>query len=219
MTDTIQSFKNEMIALKKEATQEAYEYFQENIHSFERDDKGRIKAHNNDVDAFRHAYVSGVMTQKYGNFRANILGQLQELDGDIRRDQPEEEKNMDLWNNAVGRKYGEQTKSREKLAELLKQALKDSELIITIDQSKDSRKYGQDDDQYIDSEKPVIVIKENETGRNEVFLDLIKRDVMSRESFVAQIGSGQYPGYTVAMIEDLATPMSKPDKSPENNLG
>jgi hypothetical protein len=53
MIDTIQNFKNEVIALKKEATQEAYEYFQENIYLFERDDNGRIKAHNNDVDAFR----------------------------------------------------------------------------------------------------------------------------------------------------------------------
>lgn len=74
MIGRIRNFKNEVIALKKEATQEAYDYFQENIHSFERTDKGRLKAHNNDVDAFRHAYISDVMTQEYGDFRANILG-------------------------------------------------------------------------------------------------------------------------------------------------
>ena len=122
MTDPISKFNDEVFALKVAATQEAYDYFEENIHPFERDEKGQIKGHNNDVDAFRHAYVSGVMTQKYGSFRANILGQLNELKGDIVRDQPKEEKNMDLWNNAVGRKYGEQTKSRKKLAELIKEA-------------------------------------------------------------------------------------------------
>lgn len=98
-----------MIELKNEAEKESYAYFNENIHPFERDEKGRVRAHNNDVDAFRHAYVSGVITQEYGAFEANILGQLNEIRGDIKHNQPESEKNMDLWNNAVGRKYGKKT--------------------------------------------------------------------------------------------------------------
>ena len=43
MTDTISNFKNEVLALKAEATQEAYKYFEENIHLFERDEKGRFR--------------------------------------------------------------------------------------------------------------------------------------------------------------------------------
>jgi hypothetical protein len=218
MTDPISKFNDEVFALKVAATQEAYDYFEENIHPFERDEKGQIKVHNNDVDAFRHAYVSGVMTQKYGSFRANILGQLNELKGDIVRDQPKEEKNMDLWNNAVGRKYGEQTKSRKKLAELIKEALNKGALIITTNQSEDSRKYSEVE-QYIDREKPVVVLKESKTGRNEVFLDLIRSSVMSREGFVAKISRGVYPGYTVASIDGLKTPMSNPDGVASNNLG
>jgi hypothetical protein len=41
---------------------------------------------------------------------------------------------------------------------------------------------------------------------------------MNRECFVSKIGGGQYPGYTVATIEDLSTPMSKADTSLANNL-
>lgn len=218
MTITEQNFIEEIFETKEKAKDESYKYFHENIHPIERDEEGRLKVHNNDVDAFRHAYVSGVMTQIYGGVGANILGQLKEIQGDIENNQPPEEKNMDLWNNAVGRKYGDQTHSRNKLADLLKQALKNGELIITVDQNEDSREYGEEE-YSVDSERPVIVVKEAEVGRNEMFLDVSKRIIMSRSSFVSQIEQGIYPGYMVAMINDLATPMSKPDGDVDNNLG
>ena len=65
--------------LKDEACQEAYEYFDQNVRKLPRDSNGAFDEFSNefgdtDVDAFRHAYVSGVFTQKYGESIANILG-------------------------------------------------------------------------------------------------------------------------------------------------
>jgi hypothetical protein len=48
---------------------------------------------------------------------------------------------------------------------------------------------------------------------------MISGAVRDREEFVAVIQSGEYPGYTVASIDSIATPMSKPDRTTENNLG
>lgn len=110
----------------------------------------------------------------------------------------------------------------KKLAELLKSALKNKELIETIDQKKDSRQYQEDlseEKSKVDPNKPVIVLSEKDTGRNEWFLDLLKGIVMDKDTFVNQINAGQYPGYNVANIYDERTPMSKPDGSSANNLG
>lgn len=185
---------NKLKQIKKEAENEAYLYFHENIRHLPKTEEGNWDFKtgefiNNDVDAFRHTYVSGVFTQKFNEAAANILGQLKELEGDLKRNQPPEQKNMDLWNNQVGRKYGSLSTTRNELANL------------------------------IDSNKPIIVVEENETGRNEWFLDLAKGTLLSRDQFVQAIGSGTYPGYLVADINNISTPMSKPDGVSANNLG
>jgi hypothetical protein len=123
---------------------------------------------------------------------------------------------MDLWNNAVGRKYAKKVKSRKDLADKLKTALEDGELIIT---PADTRKYEGKTSFDFDPQKPVIVLEENEIGRNAYFLNLKSGEMMDRETFVNQIQAGKYPGYTVANINELATPMSKPDGTADNNLG
>lgn len=215
-----------ILELKLKYETEAYQYFHNNIRKFPLDENGQAiinaeTAHNNDVDAFRHAYVSGSFTIKYNNLAANILGQLNEIKGNL-NEQPKEEENMDLWNNKVGRQYGEKVSSRKDLATLLKKALKNNELINTIDQTKDSRKYQEDiseEKKKIDTNKPVIVLSEKESGRNEWFLDLLKGTVMDKATFVNQINADQYPGYNVATIHDELTPMSKPDGNSANNLG
>ena len=71
----------------------------------------------------------------------------------------------------------------------------------------------------VDPLKPVIVLKESKTGRNELFVDQLTGSLMDREVFSSLIHSGSYEGYTVASIDGLATPMSKPDKVTVNNLG
>ena len=204
--------------LRKEGQKEAYQYFDRHIRSLPKDKNGHIdkklaKLSNNDVDAFRHAYTSGIIVQEYKNsFIADILGQANEI---FRPNNPKEQVNMDLWNNAIGRKYGKETTSRKELADKLKKALENGELIIS---PKDPRKY-KEDNYKIDPLNSVVVIKESDKGRNEIFLDLKTEQIMTREEFVVQINSGSYPGYTVAMIEHLPTPKSKPDDSPLNNLG
>lgn len=127
---------------------------------------------------------------------------------------------MDLWNNQVGRKYGSLSLTRKELAKLIQEALKKGELIISVDQEKDSRQYQEDDDSgVIDYNKPIIVFEENETGRNDWFLDFAKGILLSRDQFVREIKSGNYPGYLVADINNISTPMSKPDGVSANNLG
>jgi len=71
----------------------------------------------------------------------------------------------------------------------------------------------------IDPLKPIVVIKESKTGRNELFVDQITGDIFDRSGFVNAINSNKYKGYTLASIDGLATPMSKPDKVTSNNLG
>lgn len=215
----------ELLKIKSEAENEAYQYFNDNIRPLPKTSEGKWdfssgKFIDNDVDAFRHAYVSGVFTQKFGEHAANALGLLNEFDGDFKRDQSLEQKNMDLWNNQIGRKYGKLTQSRKDLAKLLQAALFANELITTIDKKKDPRVY-QESDYYkaIDPNKPVIVLEESETGRNKIFLDLIQGTTMSQEDFIENISSGLYPGYSIANINDIPTPISKPDDITTNNLG
>ncbi len=66
---------------------------------------------------------------------------------------------------------------------------------------------------------PVVVIQESKTGRNELFLDTISGQKMTREEFVAHILAGKYQDYKVVLMQGLLTPVSKPDKQTANNLG
>ena len=212
-----------MLTLKGDAEKEAYHYFSVHIRPLVMKENGEVDLFknvlwDNDADAFRHAYVSGVYTVEYDEKRAEWLGIFQEHipGGGGSSPNSESSKNMDYWNNEVGRKYGKHAKSRKELAELLKKALENGELIISLD---DPRKFKEGTSFQIDSTKPVMVLKETETGRNELFCDLSNGDMFDREDFVAGIGNGKYPGYTVASIDGLATPLSKPDGVTSNNLG
>ena len=123
---------------------EAYHQYERiaNI-SLPRNKKGLIDlsggfAHNNQIDAFRHSFVSGAFTQKYGIFAARILGDSKELYDDIFYNQSLQEKNMDKWNNSFGRRIGLKTKNLNQLGDRLKLAIDKNELILNI---KDKRRY------------------------------------------------------------------------------
>ena len=212
-----------IITLKNEATKEAYSYFSINIRQLIMKENGEVDLlenilWDNDVDAFRHAYVSGVYTLEYNGKNAEIFGIIQEYVPGLGGSSPNSEKqrNMDLWNNSIGRKYAKKAKSREDLAELLKQALENGELIIS---PNDTRQYKGQTNFQVDSKKPIIVLKETVTGRNELFMDALNGTIFDRNSFVDAIVSGNYPGYTVALIDHLETPMSRSDDNASNNLG
>ena len=184
-------------------------------------DGGSEAVMNNDVDALRHAYVSGVYTMEYSEWAAEFLGDLWEQNpfSYIGQSRPGEEnaKNMDLWNNAVGRRYGKKSKTREELFWHLMEALKKGELIIDL---RDKRRYPSDADLLKKAPlKEVVVIRESETGANLLFLDTKKKLVFSRESFVAMIKGGQYPGYEIRLINEVEYPASKADGILTNNLG
>jgi len=123
---------------------------------------------------------------------------------------------MDLWNNDVGRKYGKATKDRKELLKKVHDALKRGELIAD---PHDPREYQGARSNPENSSKPVIVLAEDESGRNELFFDLVKRTTLTRADFVAQIQAGTYPYYSVKNISGVLTPVSNPDSRNTNNLG
>ncbi len=181
-------------------------------------DQARDEAYYyNDVEAFRHAYVSGVFTQIYGEHVADVFGRLNEFHpGDLYSNSNDPSSlNMDLWNNAIGRKYGKTTKSRRTLLKKIHTALDKREMITSLE---DSRMYTGTVHDPINKSKPVIVIGKADSGRNETFFDLIKNEVFSRIEFVSRIKKGQYPGYFVKIVQGVATPVSRPDKRRSNNL-
>ena len=87
---------------------------------------------NNDADAFRHAYVSGVFTQEKGEMRANLAGIYNEMKGT----NPINQQNMDLWNNSVGRKHGKKSKTREELADFIEKSLENNDYLYTEEGKK-----------------------------------------------------------------------------------
>jgi hypothetical protein len=96
--------------VRDEARDEAYSYFDRFIRPLPKTKNGKIDEiapgfDDNDVDAFRHAYVSGVFTQKFGEKTADLLGLLNEysLPAQYSHSLSPRSRNMDFWNNRVGR--------------------------------------------------------------------------------------------------------------------
>ena len=97
------------IALMKIYEQQAYAAYESlSGKKLERNKLGLFKSQGNgdEVDAFRHAYVSAMMAQNFGRCIAYTGGEVNEIKGDIFDDQEKEHRNMDEWNNAEGRKIG-----------------------------------------------------------------------------------------------------------------
>ncbi len=208
--------------LKHEAAEEGYEYFHRNIRPLSCLPNGKVdpKAkglEDNDVDAFRHAYVSGVFTQIYGAPTADTFGRLNEHDplNLYSNASNPGAKNMDLWNNAIGRKYGEKTRTRKTLLKKIHDALKKGELITD---PEDSRQYRGARGPGANASKPVVVLREGPTGRNKLFYDKVRRVLFTPDEFIAAIEGGEYPGYTVRMVRGKPTPVSRPDGRTTNNL-
>jgi hypothetical protein len=87
--------------------------------------------HNGDWDAFRHAFVSAAFTRDFGAEVALVLGDLNELKGDVKHGQPANERNMYEWNNSVGRSIGLRNLSNAETAIRVHAALLRGDLIRT----------------------------------------------------------------------------------------
>lgn len=208
--------------IMEEARDESYEDFDKNIRSLSKDQNGNIDPIadglvDNDIDAFRHAFVSGVFAIEYNELAADILGRMNEyMTPDLYSNSKDPRSlNMDLWNNKIGRDYAKKFTSREDLLKQIHQALIQGELIISLE---DDREYKGSQSSPLNKSKPVIVLKENKQGRNEVFFDLILNKVLTREEFVTKIKDGEYKDYFIKVIHGVDTPFSKPDSRQNNNL-
>lgn len=102
--------------------------------------------HNDEADAFRHAYVHAQFAYNDGTLTSRFLGNYHEISTPANDGHSvEDERRMDLYNNEIGRRIGEnlrndpnfQNKSEEEIkAELLSrihEALTNGDLITTID--------------------------------------------------------------------------------------
>lgn len=204
--------------LRFDARDEVYEFIDKYYKSMPKISDGTInvRAHglaDNDIDAFRHSYVSGVYTMEYGEDRSDLLGRLNEL---ITLERDPKMENMDLWNNSVGRLYGKKAKTRKELFDLLMKALKSGELILDL---KDPRKYKGAKSIKRKPKSLVIAIQETKSGANIQYYDVIKKQVFSKEEFLALIKIGKYPDYSFKTVAGNEIPISKRDRFKFNNLG
>lgn len=106
-------------------------------------------SHNNEADAFKHSYLEAELTCLVGKYIAKLLGDYHEYDGN-KKGQPKLERNMDLWNNRIGRQIGVEVGSEIKkrnlhpllfqedravmydlIAEKVNKALKQNKLILS----------------------------------------------------------------------------------------
>jgi hypothetical protein len=207
--------------LKDEALMDLYTRLDKDLRPMPKKPDGSIDSYgpgleDNDVDALRHAYISGVYTIEYNEGTAELLGRLNELTTFDSQSTSALSENMDLWNNAVGRFYGKKTKTWDDLYLKLLKALKANELIIDL---KDSRKYKGEKSVKRLPKSFVIKIKENKTGEKAEFLDVRKKVVLSKTEFIEAIKKGFYPGYAIRKHHSGEFPYSTRDRFRFNNLG
>lgn len=207
--------------LKEEALLDLYRRLDKDLRPMPKKSDGSIDPYglgleDNDVDALRHAFISGVYTLEYNASVAEMLGRLQEFSTFDSRSTSSLSENMDLWNNSVGRVYGKKAKSWDELYQMLMKSLKEGELII---EPSDKRKYRGDRSIKRQPKSFVIKIKENKTGANTEFLDVRRKLVLTKDEFISAIRLGRYPGYAIRRHTSGEFPYSTRDRFRFNNLG
>lgn len=210
-----------LLVLMLEARLEVYQFIDAYYRPMPKKGDGSIDEYakglgNNDIDALRHAYVSGRYTMEFGEATADILGRLNEFKNFNFGTKEVPSENMDLWNNAVGRLYGKKAKNGKELFEFLLEALKAGELIINL---KDKRKYKGEKSIKRIPRSFVIKIKETKTGANIEFFDVRSKIIMTKENFILAIKQGMYSGYAVRKHQSGEFPYSTRDRFSFNNLG
>lgn len=125
--------------LKRDIEQEAYRYYEQlsGVPLARRQDGSfQSQGHNDEIDAFRHAYTSGRVTQiALGQqWLARRFGDDAET-GPAHPNDPYEHR-MDLWNNEAGRRIGDATPDRDALARETYAALQRDELVTGLQDSR-----------------------------------------------------------------------------------
>lgn len=69
---------------------------------------------NNEADAFKHAYMQVIGSQRVGTVLSKLLADGHEISGNINHGQTKGEENMDKWNNRMGRTIRKELKERLK---------------------------------------------------------------------------------------------------------
>lgn len=215
--------KLNILGLKSTCEIESYEFADRFIRKLPRKSDGSFdlssgEFYDNDIDAIRHAYTSGIFTQEYGEKVTEILGDMNELvpfGGNSSSNSPNS-KNMDLWNNRIGRKLGLKTSGKLKLFKLILKALKNGDLII--DPENDPR-INEVSSSKINIKNKMFVVKESKKGTNLLYFDFEKSVILTRSEFLSEIKTGTYPFYEIRIVKGDETPVSKKDKNIPNNLG
>ena len=103
---------------------------------------------NYEMDAFRHAYSSAVMTYDYNRLVSRLAGDAHEMVGllyNMTRTGddfvPYSDTNMDEWNNYIGRDIGSKAQNREEIAQQVADALNSGKLITDKTGQIDKRQY------------------------------------------------------------------------------
>jgi len=115
-------------------------------------------AHNNEADAFRHAYMQSMLAHRYGTLSAKIISSNHEYEGNKNGQDPRES-NMDLWNNQQGQQiyneirledpnFNKLSEQRQKdiIAQKVVQRMRAGQLITNPD---DPRKFEEEKPSYI----------------------------------------------------------------------
>lgn len=81
---------------------------------------GAHDAWNNEADAFKHTFMQADLALKSTVGLSKLAGDIHEWQGDKNNHQPEGEKNMDLWNNEVGREISKEIRREYNPIEVIK---------------------------------------------------------------------------------------------------
>lgn len=125
--------------IKKAIEQDAYRYYEQfsGITLARRADGSfRSQGHNDELDAFRHAYTSGRVTQLAmgQQWVARRFGDDAEI-GPAHPNDPYEHR-MDLWNNEIGRRLGDEASGKDELARGVLQAMEQGQLVTSIEDAR-----------------------------------------------------------------------------------
>jgi len=138
---------NPLSDLKRGIEQDAYRYYEQlSGQTLQRRADGSFagQGHNDALDAFRHAYTSGRVTQLSMDQQwvARSYGDDNEI-GPKHPNDPREHR-MDLWNNEVGRRLGDEASGKDELAKRCYEAVRNGTLITDLNDARIGQLYAND---------------------------------------------------------------------------